>query len=33
MFMGEDIWKLEGQETREVRNIDAIHKISVGMNG
>jgi hypothetical protein len=33
MFMGEGIWKLEGQKTREVRSMDAIHKIFVGMYG
>jgi hypothetical protein len=33
MFLGEAIWKLEGQETREIRNMDAIHKIYVGVYG
>ena len=33
MFMGEGIWKFEGQETREVRNMDAIHKIFVCVYG
>jgi hypothetical protein len=31
--MGEGIWKLEGQETREVRNMDVTHKIFIGMCG
>jgi hypothetical protein len=31
--MGEGIRELEGQETREVRNVDATHKIFVGVYG
>jgi hypothetical protein len=33
MFMGQGIWKLESQETREVRNMDAIYKIFEGKYG
>jgi hypothetical protein len=31
--MGEGIWKLEGQETGEVRNMYATRKILVGVYG